>query len=243
MENRKIYIQTSEYVVYAEGPTLGFDLSESAPKAHTAINDVSDRITTIRINTDNYSWPFKSYQDKSASILIAAVANQSSVALASIEELERKVIKTKNLLARLRYALIAFILFLICSAGLIIILNNHNFDFQKVLASNISLLCCCILFSGIGGFISIVARLHTLDIDIYAPWSLLGFTGVLRLSLAMACGMLAFFIMKGKIVSFVGDPDNIFAYFVISCVAGASEHFIPGVLEKLGGEAKSNPTS
>ncbi|WP_320171202.1 hypothetical protein [Maridesulfovibrio sp.] len=229
------YTNSPHYRVTSQGPYLSVKLEDSSTISAEEISPVVDKISNIRTVANNYDWPFAHYLDKSANILVLAVSGEVQKAIESAHDLEKTILKTKTLLSRLRYALVVFILFVMVIIGAILLFWSCDFSFTVILKNEIKLLVACILFGGIGGFMSIVWRINELDIDIHSPWRMLAFTGVLRFSLAMVCGMIVFFIMKGRIVSFVGDPQNIYAYFVISCVAGFSEHFVPNTLDKISG--------
>ncbi len=87
----------------------------------------------------------------------------------------------------------------------------------------------------LGGAISIMQRARKLSIDPFASRLHMAFHGVIRITLALIFGCFVVVVSKANLALGI-IQDNPYTLFVIAVVAGFSERFVPGLIERIGSD-------
>lgn len=94
------------------------------------------------------------------------------------------------------------------------------------------------LFSSMGGFISVSLSLKNLDLNYdFYNWSQ-GVYGSIRILTAIISGVIAFVLIKSGFVLSNLDQNNDYVFYSLAIVAGFSEKWIPNTLNKIGKDKK-----
>lgn len=93
------------------------------------------------------------------------------------------------------------------------------------------ILFCAVVFSALGGFLSVTLNAKQLDVDVQNTFQTIMFYGAQRILLAMISGIFIYFLITSKVfLAFFEDINNINIYYVAFFLCGFSERLVPNLM-------------
>jgi hypothetical protein len=90
---------------------------------------------------------------------------------------------------------------------------------------------CALIFSSLGGFLSVALNVKNLDVDVQNSFPITMFYGAQRVFLAMISGVFIYFLISSKIfLAFFENLQNINIYYVAFFLCGFSERLVPNLM-------------
>lgn len=90
---------------------------------------------------------------------------------------------------------------------------------------------CAVVFSALGGFLSVTLNVRNLDVDVQNSFRTIMFYGAQRIIIAMISGIFIYFLIASKIfLAFFEDIQNNNIYYVAFFLCGFSERLVPNLM-------------
>lgn len=91
-----------------------------------------------------------------------------------------------------------------------------------------------IVFSSMGGFLSIAIGSQKLKIDPQNPYLTNAIYGALRIIVAMICGTLVYFLIQGEfLLGFMKRSPDVSGFIIVSFLSGFSEKLVPNLFSRM----------
>lgn len=234
-EISKIYYKVEgKYIIYAtkNESMIFFDGSEEIQKN---ISSISKQLAKIEIITNDKK--DNGFVNTQLIYAISTAAEGNITAAKEIlNELEINIINMQKNDGRVQYLLgsISAIIFLVVIM-IIGALVNHFMNI-KIISQNDNLIYMSIL-GGLGGFLSVIRRITSIDIDSNYGFCNNFISGMSRIIISIICGICTFYLIKSNI--FLGILNNIdkdtssYATYLLGIVSGFSENFVPNLFNKI----------
>lgn len=99
---------------------------------------------------------------------------------------------------------------------------------------------CAVVFSGLGGFLSIAISLRNLNVDVQDGFYTKAVFGFIRIAIAMISGVAVYYLIESNIaLTFIKELKNINAFYAAFFIAGFIEKLVSNLM--LGFEDKAKP--
>jgi hypothetical protein len=91
-----------------------------------------------------------------------------------------------------------------------------------------------IVCSSVGGFLSVALGSQSLKIDLHDSPRLNFFNGVVRILIAMICGVILYFLIQAEFVlSIIKHDQESYGYVIVFFLSGFSEKLVPNLLTRM----------
>ena len=100
-----------------------------------------------------------------------------------------------------------------------------------------------LVFSSMGGFLSIALRSQKLKIDPQNSYIATAVYGAIRIVIAMICGTLVYFLIRGEfLLGFLKGGADISGYIIAYFLSGFSEQLVPNIFNRIGRSVEQETT-
>ena len=99
---------------------------------------------------------------------------------------------------------------------------------------------CAVVFSGLGGFLSIAISLRNINVDVQDGLWTKAVYGFIRIVIAMISGVAVYYLIESNIaLTFIKDLNNINAFYAVFFIAGFVEKLVSNLMLDFEGKTKS----
>lgn len=229
-----LYRAEGKYVIYICKDYQGicYDGTEDTLKNISSISKELAKIQMITHGKKDYSFLTAQLQ---IAISTAADGNIKE-AIDILDKLETNIIKIEENSGRIRY-ICGALLIIIIQTVIIVLFSLINYSTKIRFWNDNNVLFYMALLGSIGGFLSIIRRIKSIEIDSSNGNFLNYFNGILRMFISIICGVVTYFLIKSNIVlGIVNDSKNAnsaYLTYVLTIISGFSENFIPNIFNKI----------
>lgn len=226
----KIYGQSvGQYIVYESNSVLRVSAESSIFNLYGNISPLITFINSMLIDMPSLQERAKIIKAKA---ILHVCAGEIDAGKAILNNFIDYAARIKNRKALLQYLFGSFILTL-----LILIISGVFLYAASITIESLSVttqLMLAISMSVMGGFLSVLLSLKTLEIDNESGLGINVFGGMSRIMIAAIAGIAMLVLIKAEILfGFVNKDESIYGLLALCFLSGFSESLIPNALKKL----------
>ena len=227
---RFIYSKDTEHIIYETVEGQIVVQGNVSLANHPELNDLLAEIGDLVTHTPSLKRKYNSMRAHAMRVFLQGDAKSSIDLFSNVIEDMTRYLTRRAKIAYQAGAAAWMLLGLIC-----IPIARSQGGFDKVGAR----VCYAIIFSAMGGLMSVALGAGKLKIDLQNNLIVNAVYGALRILIAMICGVVVLFLVEAKILfAFLKETADANGFMIASFVAGFSETLVPNVMYGLGRKAE-----
>ena len=172
----------------------------------------------------------RKYAGNKANAMSDCFQGQSDSGLEILENLLISIKKYKTLKSRLTY-MISSIIFVLINLTITALINTV---YKEQLSTYLVFLFTIATFGSMGGLISVLTKIPSLDLDLEGGYFLQAIDGFSRIFLSMISSVIIYTLIKSNIIlGAFNEISNDNILYAFSIISGFSEKFIPDMIKSI----------